>query len=156
MDPTALGRADGLEATVGFGLFASRPVDLARPRETLRHWSRDPAAAQTALAQLYLGPDEPEQPAEPGAATPTFGADAPAVSPLPLGVRQAEVVARARTAAVTVVSGPPGTGKSQTAAAVALDTVARGGSVLVATRSPEAADVLASLLARVPGPDPVL
>jgi hypothetical protein len=34
--------------------------------------------------------------------------------------------------------------------------VQRGGSVLVATQSPHAADVLAGLLARYGGPDPVL
>ncbi|GAA2497169.1 DEAD/DEAH box helicase [Winogradskya humida] len=82
--------------------------------------------------------------------------EADVLSPLPLTRAQAEVVARARTAAVTVVSGPPGSGKSHTVIAAALEVVHRGGSVLVATQSPHAADVLAELLTRYPGPVPVL
>jgi hypothetical protein len=84
------------------------------------------------------------------------GARASVASPLPLTDQQADVVLSARAEPVTVVSGPPGTGKSQTAAAIALDAVAHGRSVLVATQSAAAADVLAELLDRVPGPTPVL
>jgi len=78
------------------------------------------------------------------------------LSPLPLTEAQERVVVRARTAPVTVVSGPPGNGKSHTVVAAALEVVHRGGSVLVATQSPHAAEVLAGLLARYPGPEPVL
>ncbi|WP_430790892.1 DEAD/DEAH box helicase [Actinoplanes sp. G11-F43] len=85
-----------------------------------------------------------------------YAAHEPVVSPLPLSPAQERVVARARTEPVTVVSGPPGNGKSHTVVAAALEVVARGGSVLVATQSPHAADVLAGLLARYPGPRPVL
>ena len=52
--------------------------------------------------------------------------------------------------------GPPGSGKSHAVVAAALEVVDRGGSVLIATQSPHAADVLADLLGRYPGPDPVL
>ena len=77
------------------------------------------------------------------------------LSPLPLTAAQAEVVRRARSERVTVVSGPPGTGKSHTVIAAALEVVARGGSVLVATQSHHAAEVLGELLERYPGPTPV-
>lgn len=145
-DPTRLRLhdGDGLVAVVGYGVYPEAVVDATHPSETLRTWSTDPAVADSALASLYLG--APTNPAD----------DGPVISPLPLTDRQAEVVRAARTEAVVTVSGPPGTGKSQTAAAIALDAVARGESVLLATQSRAAADVLAELLDRVPGPTPVL
>jgi hypothetical protein len=77
-------------------------------------------------------------------------------SPLPLSRAQQQVLARAQREPLVVMSGPPGSGKSHTVAAVAVDTVARGGSVLIATQSIHAADVIGDLMARQPGPDPVL
>jgi hypothetical protein len=77
-------------------------------------------------------------------------------SPLPLSRAQQQVLARAQREPLVVVSGPPGSGKSHTVAAVAVDTVARGGSVLIATQSIHAADVIGDLMARQPGPDPIL
>jgi Mrp family chromosome partitioning ATPase len=111
-----------------------------------------PGLEATALAAVY-GTGAGTERVEPGEGLEP--AEAP-VSPLPLTGAQADVVRRARTAAVTVVSGPPGNGKSHAVAAAALDVVHRGGSVLVATQSPHAADVLADLLARYRGPVPVL
>src|SRR5262249_56779024 len=61
----------------------------------------------------------------------------------------------ARHGPVAVVSGPPGTGKSHTVAAIAADAVAAGRSVLIATRSAHAADVITHLLERQPGPDAI-
>ena len=81
--------------------------------------------------------------------------DAEVISPLPLTAAQAEVVRRARYERVTVVSGPPGNGKSHAVVAAALEAVDRGGSVLVATQSHHAAEVLGELLERYPGPIPV-
>ncbi|GAB3997488.1 hypothetical protein GCM10029992_20500 [Glycomyces albus] len=54
-----------------------------------------------------------------------------------------------------MIAGAPGCGKSHTLAAIALDAVASGRSVLLATQSVHAADVLAELLDRHPGPVPV-
>jgi hypothetical protein len=75
---------------------------------------------------------------------------------MPLNAAQREVVRRTRSEPVVVVSGPPGSGKSHAVVATALDTVDRGGSVLIATQSAHAADVLADLLDRYPAPAPVL
>ncbi|GIF19797.1 superfamily I DNA/RNA helicase [Actinoplanes tereljensis] len=125
------------------GLFVVRDVFGGGLADSLRSWAaRD--LSGTALAAIY-GEERVEQPD-----------DSPVLSPLPLTEAQAEVVTRARTAPVTVVSGPPGNGKSHTVVAAALEVVHRGGSVLVATQSPHAAEVLAALLARYPGPTPVL
>lgn len=125
-------------------LFIIRDVFGGGLRDSLLSWAgRD--LSGTALAAVYTG--SPTAPPDD---------DDPVISPLPLSTAQQRVVARARTAPVTVVSGPPGNGKSHTVVAAALEVVARGGSVLVATRSPHAAEVLAGLLARYRGPRPVL
>lgn len=126
-------------------LFVVRDVFGPALGESLRSWAgRD--LSGTALDALYSGTAR----GAPGSP------DEPVLSPLPLTEAQARVVARARTAPITVVSGPPGNGKSHTVVAAALEVVHRGGSVLVATQSPHAADVLGGLLARYPGPAPVL
>ncbi|HEV7965155.1 MAG TPA: hypothetical protein VGP57_21605, partial [Actinoplanes sp.] len=136
--------ADRLVLVAEPALFVVRDVFGAGLGDSLRSWAgRD--LAGTALAALY-GEQSQADPDD----------DTPVLSPLPLTEAQARVVARARTAPVTVVSGPPGNGKSHAVVASALEVVRRGGSVLVATQSPHAADVLAGLLARYPGPAPVL
>ncbi len=125
-------------------LFVVRDVFGAGLADSLRSWAgRD--LTGTALAAVYGSTPE---------AAPADTSDV--LSPLPLSEAQAEVVARVRTAPITVVSGPPGNGKSHTVVAAALEVVHRGGSVLVATQSPHAAEVLADLLGRYPGPVPVL
>ncbi len=127
------------------GLFVVRDVFGAGLADSLRSWAgRD--LAGTALAAIYAG----------GENTDRAGSGEAVLSPLPLSEAQADVVERVRTAPITVVSGPPGNGKSHTVVAAALDVVHRGGSVLVATQSPHAAEVLAKLLERYPGPVPVL
>jgi hypothetical protein len=136
---------DRLVLVAGAALFVARDVFGGGLRDSLRSWAgRDLSA--TALSAVYGLPAAP---------VPEL-VDDPVVSPLPLSEAQAAVVARARTAPVTVVSGPPGNGKSHTVVAAALEVVLRGGSVLIATQSPHAAEVLAALLARYPGPEPVL
>lgn len=134
---------DRLVLIASAGLFVVRDVFSAGLGDSLRGWAGRELAG-TALAAVYGG-DGAERPDE-----------GPVRSPLPLTESQALVVSRARTAAVTVVSGPPGNGKSHTVVAAALEVVHRGGSVLVATQSPHAAEVLAGLLGRYPGPAPVL
>ncbi len=150
VDPQDVADGDDLWLCLSTTLF----VDLAPlgppAAKRLRAWAERPLAG-TALASTY-GPaataSEPEQ-----AAT-ELPPDEPRSS-LPLTPAQREAVLAARTAPVTVVSGAPGTGKSHASVAIALDAVARGGSVLLATRSTNAADVLAGLLDRHPGPTPV-
>ena len=144
-------------------LYVVRDVFGAGLADSLRSWAaRD--LTGTALAAVYGGGhetrlDEPVR-LRPGGGRSSRadepGGTEPVLSPLPLNEAQAEVVARVRTDTVTVVSGPPGNGKSHTVVAAALEVVHRGGSVLVATQSPHAAEVLARLLERYPGPVPVL
>jgi hypothetical protein len=157
---------------------AAAPVVLARsvvyiagPRiesgpigQSLLEWSGRPGLERTALAAAYGTADAPapgDLASDGGTATDSASADSgpsdPGIrSPLPLNREQAAAVRSARTAPVTVVAGAPGCGKSHTLAAIALDAVASGRSVLIATQSVYAADVLAGLLDRQPGPEPMM
>lgn len=140
---------DTLVAVAGVALFVARDVFSGGVRDSLLNWAGKPGIEDTALAAIYGAA---------GAAAvtaPESGAD-PVRSPLPLSSSQVEVVRRARTDRISVVSGPPGSGKSHAVVAAALDVVDRGGSVLLATQSTHAADVLGELLDRYPGPTPVL
>ncbi len=145
-DPTALRSAAGLVVVVGSGLYLARDVSAPDLSATLLHWAGRRDLDGTAFAAMYA-----DQPAEPG--------DAPVAtvrSPMPLSERQMEAVQRARRERVTVLSGAPGSGKSHTVVAIALDAIERGECVLVAAQSNAAVDVLADLLDRQPGPTPVL
>lgn len=110
----------------------------------LRGWAARPGVDGTALTAMYDPSDD----------LPAID-DHPLWSPLPLSREQTAAVVEARTAPVTVVAGAPGCGKSHTLAAITLDAMANGQSVLIATQSVHAADVLADLLDRHPGPLPV-
>ncbi|MGH3717087.1 MAG: AAA family ATPase, partial [Micromonosporaceae bacterium] len=142
-------------------LYLARDVTRPGTADRLRGWSRVGGLAGTALAAVY-GADRAA--AEEGAGTGSgAGAGdvaaedpAPLRSPLPLDPDQQRAVRRSRTQPVTVITGAPGCGKSHTIAAIALDAVDRGESVLIATQSVHAAEVLGDLLARRPGPTPVM
>ncbi|WP_229791790.1 AAA family ATPase, partial [Micromonospora fulviviridis] len=137
-----------LTGVAAAALFTTRDVLAGRLRDTLLGWAARPGLADTALSRLYgdRTADGGHVPAD----------DAEVLSPLPLNTAQRDVVRRTRTEPIVVVSGAPGNGKSHALVAAALDTVDRGGSVLVATQSVHAADVLGELLRRHPGPTPVL
>jgi hypothetical protein len=148
LDPaqgTPVATGDRLVGHPRAALFVIRDVTSAGLRDTLLTWSNQTGLEGTALAHVYGT----------RTATPSTMDDL-VLSPLPLTTAQREVVRRARQEPVVVVSGPPGNGKSHAVVAAALDTVDRGGSVLVATQSGHAADVLGELLARYPGPVPIL
>lgn len=116
--------------------------------ERLEAWARRDVVG-TAFAAMY-GPG-----VEPAVVDVDDLAPGEPRSSLPLTPAQRAAVLTARRQQVSVVSGGPGTGKSHAAVAIALDAVSRGESVLLATRSTHAADVLAGLLDRHPGPTPV-
>jgi hypothetical protein len=138
---------DRLVAVAVAALFVAGDVSPAGLRDTLLSWAARPGLDATALAAVYGATAAPT-------ITPVDGG--PVLSPLPLTGAQRQVVRRARTEPVVVVSGPPGSGKSHAVVAAAMDVVDRGGSVLIATASPHAAEVLGDMLARFPGPVPVL
>ncbi|MGW4295709.1 AAA domain-containing protein [Micromonospora chersina] len=170
-----------LTGVAAAALFTTRDVLAGRLRDTLLAWAARPGLADTALSRLYgdrtgnvqadyiddgtlniqaddisdrTGKVRADGPGDRTGNVPPD--DAEVLSPLPLNAAQRDVVRRTRTEPVVVVSGAPGNGKSHALVAAALDTVDRGGSVLVATQSVHAADVLGELLRRHPGPTPVL
>ncbi|CAM3124003.1 AAA domain-containing protein [Stackebrandtia soli] len=135
---------DELVLVTGSVLFAARPAPMG-VAPTLRDWGSRPGLDATALAAVYgLAPLEPERP------------ERPTVRILPLDPDQTAAADHARRHPVTVISGAPGCGKSHTLAAIAQDAIAAGESVLMVTQSVHAADVLADLISRQPGPEPVL
>lgn len=147
-DPTGIpATAKGLRLVVGGAVYLASEPDRPMVAASLEAWSRSNALGRTSFAALYATPDEEV------VDRPASGAAGAILSPLPLSPSQQRLVAAARTRGLTVVSGAPGTGKSHAVAAVALDHVAQGRSVLIATRSRFAARAIADLIHRVPGPN---
>lgn len=146
--PDALLRADGLRIVAGVAVYALHEVSTASRAGSLRAWADEPLLDWTAFHSLYLDVDPP--------AGLTAADDRRIESPLVLTPAQKEAVLQSRQEPVTVVSGAPGTGKSHTIAAIALDALARGESVLVAARADATVDALLDLLARSPGPEPIV
>ncbi|MEV6239161.1 AAA domain-containing protein [Lentzea sp. NPDC051838] len=143
-DPNRLIHGRDLVVAMGYGLHAGEPVVTTEQGSALYTWSTAVGTEDTALAALY------------GAGSTEVDRAAPISSALPLSHSQLRAVEHARRARVTVVGGPPGAGKTHTLAALALDAVAAGCSVLLASRTRNAADVLGAALRRAGGPVPVL
>jgi hypothetical protein len=144
----------GLVAIPVHWLHTVRQVNVTSMRSTLLGWAGRRGIAPTAFgATLGRGASERRQ--KDAASDDTRPNPARVESPMLLSDSQRAVLRRARTQPLTVVSGAPGSGKTHALCAVALDTVAAGGSVLVATQSRHAADVVTELLERTPGPAPV-
>jgi hypothetical protein len=138
-------RVDGLRIVVGIGVYTTDEVSRTSRASTLRAWTSVPVEEPTAFHVVYAGA-EPTQDPEPTRIE----------SPVPLTARQLEVVRRARSAPLTVVSGAPGTGKSHTLVAVVCDALAHGRSVLVAAKDDAAVEALTTLLGRQPGLVPIV
>ncbi len=73
--------------------------------------------------------------------------------PALLSEAQEALVKAAATEAIAICHGPPGTGKTFTLAAAAVEHAARGESVLVVCRSAKAADVMERSIVRLAGDD---
>ena len=143
LDPVTEPPPAGPVSTVatGAGLFLARDLTRLDHRTTLMDWATRPLEG-TALAEITSGGSGGRRRPEPS----------PVSSPLPTNERQQLAMGLASAAPVTVISGPPGTGKTHTAAAIAIQAVTEGNSVLMATQSDFACDAIADLLERQPGP----
>jgi len=73
--------------------------------------------------------------------------------PTVLSLRQQQVLRSAAVAPLSLVVGPPGTGKSYTIAATAIDHLSRGESVLIACRTQQAVDVIGNMIDKLLGPN---
>ncbi len=149
-DPFDWVQRRGLVAVVTRSLYMTGRAATPSIRSALLNWSGRPGVGATALASLLTTEATLAVSLENG----ELNAE-PIDSVVALSDSQRHVVRSARSAPVTVVSGPPGSGKTHTVCAIAFDAIAQGRSVLVATQSRHAADVVTEQLRRVPGPDPV-
>ncbi|MCP4963783.1 MAG: AAA family ATPase [bacterium] len=173
-DPVTIRKQPGLKVVAGAAVYTVRDTMAPNVAGTLLGWMSQPLD-DTALAELYRTDRAPgavvAQSGESaavdsalkrfqrkaldvfyGSPAATAGEKAAIRTPLPLNRSQREAISRTRNESITVVSGPPGTGKSHLVAAVAIAEIARGNSVLIATQSNYAAGVIADLLGRHPGP----
>ncbi len=125
----------------GLAVYTARDRSATNLESTLRVWGRE-KLNQSALFALYRDGVE-------GIAPEVDGAVA---NSLPLNRTQEEAVLMARDLPITVLSGPPGTGKTHTAVALAIDQIAHGYSVLIAAQSDDAVDAVESLLAKYSSP----
>ncbi len=74
-------------------------------------------------------------------------------APTTLSGAQRRVLQSCASSPLSLIIGPPGTGKTHTVAAAALDHALRGQSVLVAARTEQAVDVLEAKLSELSGKD---
>ena len=134
--------SDGeLTVHTGLAVYTSRDRSAINLESTLREWA-DQKLVRTALASVYAERTHAEEP----------DVNHTVASSLPLNKRQEQAVLAARQLPVTVISGPPGTGKTHTAVAIAIDQIAHGKSVLIAAQSDDAVDAVESLLGRYSSP----
>ncbi len=84
-------------------------------------------------------------------------AEPPKLAPLPmqLSLAQQALVCSAANNPLTLIVGPPGTGKTYTIGAIALEHMIRGESVLIASRTNEAVDVIHHKISRQIGSERV-
>ncbi|HUG70329.1 MAG TPA: AAA domain-containing protein [Pirellulaceae bacterium] len=73
--------------------------------------------------------------------------------PTVLSRHQQQVLRSAAAAPLSLVVGPPGTGKSYTIAATAIDHLSRGEAVLIACRTQQAVDVIGDMIDKLLGPN---
>lgn len=117
-------------------MLAARPQEAKGVLTELQTLGQD-GASSTPLAGIF-DPDSlpPSAYADPAADTePVFAA-------AELSLAQQQVIRHARTRPLTLVIGPPGTGKSFTTAQLVLDAVARGQTVLITSKMNKAVDVV--------------
>jgi hypothetical protein len=136
--PTELRSDEGLGLVLG-GVVYSRSGANPGTRAHDLLLARDLDLAGTALDALYHADST-------AAPRPRLVIDT-----TPMTESQHQAVHEALNSTVTVVAGPPGTGKTHTAVAAALSAVGHDDSVLIATSSRFAADVVASRFRDVPG-----
>ncbi|MBB4349328.1 AAA domain-containing protein [Aliirhizobium cellulosilyticum] len=114
-----------------------------RDLDAIAFWSPERLAA-TALAPI-LGLEAPA----PMRATPVINTG-------DLNKEQIDAVRQSLSSPLTVVTGPPGTGKSQAIVSIAASVLADGGSVLVASKNHQALDAVESRLGGIAPKAPFL
>ncbi|EDM30581.1 DNA helicase, putative [Roseovarius sp. TM1035] len=127
LDSSAQGIYDS--AAIFLPTDSSFTAGAARDLDAIAAWPQE-RIARTALASV-LGVENSNS------ANPVAAIDA-----VPLNKEQLRAVRGACEAPLTVVTGPPGTGKSQAIVSMAASILAAGGSVLVASKNHQALDAV--------------
>ena len=126
IDPKLEGIVDAL------GLFL--PTDSTFTAGTVRDLDEISSWSESVIAGTALGPALGRE------APPVNGH--PPINTAPLNAEQLDAVQAAMSAPLSVVTGPPGTGKSQAIVAMAASIIQSGGSVLVASKNHQALDAV--------------
>ena len=132
----------GIRAFACFGLYFDPGKQYSSSRRDLEELVRLEGLDSTAFATVHGG----EVTAEERKYVHQIG---------PFSSRQQTAAESIKASSLSVMSGPPGTGKTHLLAVTATDAVAWGKSVLVVASSKHATDVLVDYLADMPGPTPV-
>ncbi len=156
--PDRLMDRHGLTIVAGLGVYADHETGTTSRAGSLRAWAADEPAAPSGFHSIYLDDATPAEGAAAQTTTATHTTVRPlrVESPFTLTDAQEAAVLESRHAAVSLVSGAPGTGKSHTIAAIAIDALHRGQSVLVAAKADATVDALVQLFQQAPGPQPVV
>ena len=161
---------DRVTVCIGLGLIAPSPTSSFTQRAAVGRWASVEGIDETAFNSIAFphvrehstglaagqAAEPLEGPAGHSALIATHDSDVHSIATfeglLPLSAAQRMIALSAATEPVTAVSGAPGTGKTHTLCAAICNAIAAGQSVLVATRSTEAAEVIAAQLGKQPGP----
>ena len=136
-------RKPGIGVVVTHGLYLDGGAAQNSTQETLRRFSGERGLESTAFAKLFGA--EPEQ------------LNHKYVHQVrPFSARQEQALHRLGSSSLSLLSGPPGTGKTHLLVAAATDAVAWGKSVLVVSGSKHASNVLINYFMETPGPTPVV
>ena len=153
--PVEASTQPGLKVVPGYGIYLDGETGPATTSDSVNAWADMTLINSSAMAAL-IRPDL-------STALRVGGSDRGAndggplpMTVLPLDSEQESIIRRARTERLLTVTGAPGTGKSRTVAALALDQVRIDRTVLLATKTRAALDVLREFFAGMPGPDPVV
>jgi hypothetical protein len=147
-NPTDLLAHQGLRLICGVAAYVQLDGG-ATPRTATSSWPTDRLGEATSFHHLYL--DELGTADTTGRAPTGIDDDddpTDIATGFVLNATQRRIIRQARTQPITVVSGAPGTGKSQTVAALADDVVGRGGSILIAARNEAAVEALLALMSK--------
>ena len=138
--PAALKKQDALKLVSCSGvLVSSKANNTEAVDRELQHIIKNNAFSQALTA--YLGGQDIPKPIKKTRYTPGI--------PMVLNQRQEQVLINANTYPSSVIIGPPGTGKSFTITALAMDLIRQGKTVLIATKTDRALQVIEEKLVDV-------
>lgn len=152
IDPTSLRRAGELRSVTETGIYNAAVVVLADrspftvglERELTNLQTVSDASIKTSSLGVLLG--------ETGSTAEISG---PLLEPVPLNAEQRMATRQALTAPLTVITGPPGTGKSQVVTSILVNAAWRGLRVLFASKNNKAVEVVSERMNSL-SPQPIM